>query len=417
MTIGEMNVIADFLDESADVGYDQLDRWSYLNKKMLDTGIKAIIKSKDCDCSSACGGIARLGGYPVDLSGTFYTGNFASKMKGSGYFKAVAVNGWSSTKLYGYLKAGDFLLGPGHVVYVRQGGANGKWWSAEYNERGGSTGGKDGGAGDRVGYRKPYMRSRGWTYILRPYPSTKYRGEILAKYEKAESYSSSLTKLINTSPFDGRLWKGFMARWTTRDKGMTLVYSADNLADVPDSNHAFVVLGSGLKADGSMTVKNRARVELAIAGLQRFPNSKVVLTGGKSQSGVTEAEAMKRMMVVQGISEDRIIMETNATSTIGNALNSVPLLLKNAITRATIVSQASHVRRATIEFDAALLKKQTADNKKYVLSFGDPIADDDYTPSGKPIAPEKPVSQTTRSTVVKEVAYLLGLTAQYEAAK
>ena len=44
----------------ANVGYDKNDRWSFLDMK------KRTIKwDKECDCSSSCGAIAWLAGYPI----------------------------------------------------------------------------------------------------------------------------------------------------------------------------------------------------------------------------------------------------------------------------------------------------------------------------------------------------------------
>lgn len=133
-------------------GYDQSNRWSYL----VDG---KIVPGKECDCSSTCGGIAKLAGYPVDLSGTFYTGNFASKMKAAG-FRVLHFTGLSA------VRDGDFLLTPGkHVEFVW----GGRMYSARYDERGGKTGGK---AGDQTGKETGWVtlknRPGGWTYIVRP---------------------------------------------------------------------------------------------------------------------------------------------------------------------------------------------------------------------------------------------------------
>lgn len=53
----------------------------------------------------------------------------------------------SQSTLISMLHDGDFLLGPGHVVFCY---TPTKWWSAENDERGKSTGGK---AGDQTGLK------------------------------------------------------------------------------------------------------------------------------------------------------------------------------------------------------------------------------------------------------------------------
>lgn len=411
MTITKMLQVADELASSSP-GYDQYDRWEHLNRSL-----KQIVKRKDCDCSSSCGTIAWLGGYPVDLTGTFYTGNFAQKMKASGHFKVIDCSGWSRTKLLAYLRKGDFLLGPGHVVFVRSAT---KWWSAEYDERGRSNSGKDGfQSGERVGYRSPYMRSKGWTRIIRPYTVQEFEGRVLACYEDGDKagLALSLKRLKVSAPYDGPLWAAFMAAWATLDKGMDLAYTVDELTGVAASSHAFVVLGSALKADGTMPSKLVKRLQLVLTGLQRFPASKVLVTGGKPENGITEAAAMRAWLIEKGIADDRIIVEAKATSTIGNALASVPLLVKAKVTSYTLVSAASHLRRAQVEFLAAQLKMETAANKRLPLVALQAFAVDDYTPAGKPIATENPVTSATRSAIVKEVAYLLDVMAEYNKVK
>ena len=96
-TIAAMQAVADQL-ASWNLGYDQSNRWN-----IKDGG--------ECDCSSSSGWIIKQAGYPIDLGGTFYTGNFAAKAKAAGFtvlpFKMSNV------------RAGDFLLTPGrHVVFV-----------------------------------------------------------------------------------------------------------------------------------------------------------------------------------------------------------------------------------------------------------------------------------------------------------
>ena len=152
--------------EAAGTGYDQGQRWDW-----LDRVTKQIIRGAEADCSALTLGLYWLAGYPVDVSGLAYTSNAEALCRAAG-FGVVDVTGWDAARLYGALKAGDGLLGrppaatSGHIVLV---GDDGRWLSAEQDEAGRSAGGQ---AGDQTGvevlWRKPYMRSRGWTRILRP---------------------------------------------------------------------------------------------------------------------------------------------------------------------------------------------------------------------------------------------------------
>ena len=160
MSLTKMNAYADLLNAS-NVGYDQYERFSFNPAR---DGL-SVIPNRECDCSSSCAAIAKAGGFNVDMRDPIYTGNFKNKLVEAG-FAAIDVRGWSQSKLYAAVSEGDFLLGPGHVVYIRE---RNRWWSAENDERGQKNGGR---AGDQTGmearYRNPYMRSRGWEWILRP---------------------------------------------------------------------------------------------------------------------------------------------------------------------------------------------------------------------------------------------------------
>lgn len=141
------------------VGYDQGQRWSF-----FDRSTHALTVGAECDCSSSCGAIAVLGGYPVDLSDPFSTANLVSRYVAAG-FTRTDVSGWDQARLFAALRAGDTLRGEGHVVFVL---GDGRWWSAESDERGQASGGQAGDQTGREAYvRAPYMRSRGWTDLLR----------------------------------------------------------------------------------------------------------------------------------------------------------------------------------------------------------------------------------------------------------
>lgn len=56
------------------------------------------------------------------------------------------------------------------------------------------------------------------------------------------------------------------------------------------SKPAIVILGYGLKPDGSMRDKLYQRVATGRAIANMFPNSFIIVTGGNPQNGVSEAE-------------------------------------------------------------------------------------------------------------------------------
>ncbi|GAK61749.1 transporter [Candidatus Vecturithrix granuli] len=397
MTIKAMQKVADLLVYS-NIGYDQSQRWTFLDKKN-----KRIVKNGECDCSTSSGAIAWLGGYPVDLSGTFYTGNFAKRLAAAGFivipFKSLS-----------QVKAGDFLLTPGrHVVFARTAK---KFFSAEVDERGRSAGGKAGNQNAReTRYRLAYVRPGGWRYIVRPVPAVTYKGRSLKYFStKSSKFSEAMRMLTYTAPFDGPLYNEFYNVWTVRNKGMQHIYDATAVA-VPQESHAFVVLGSALNTDGSLRSKYKRRLDLAVTALNSNPNSVVIVSGGAARNGKTEAEVGMTYLVNAGIDGKRIILEEASNSTVGNAKYSVPLMLKKGFESYTLISDASHLRRAAMLFDAAKLRIETDSNRRFTLQLVNTVAfkDSDST--------EKPVASDALFEIGKEVAYLLGISAQFNAAK
>lgn len=386
-------------------GYNQNRRWAAVRK--TDAGKLTIVPGGAVDCSSSSGIIAVLGGYPVNLSNPFWTGNLAARFKAAG-FDVIRVSGIRTlAALVAKLRGGDHLLGPGHVVYCD---TPRRWWSAENDERGKSTGGKDGlQRGERVGWREPYMRSRGWAYILRPRSLSTWRARALVAIGKGRTtdlaYARKILAVRSTGMAWAR-WDAFLDDFTALNRGMVLDYTARALS-LADAEHAFVVLGSALKADGSLPVKYRRRLDLAAAAAQLNPTSRVVLSGGKARGGITEAAAGQAYLLGLGVDPSRIVLEEDSSSTVGNASHTVPLLVSLGIGSYTLVSAASHLRRAAVLFAAADTREAAG------LSRLTPLAYNDYAPAR--VKTEGPVDANTRATIASEAAAVLNLTTFYVA--
>ncbi|WP_230499870.1 YdcF family protein [Sutcliffiella rhizosphaerae] len=114
----------------------------------------------------------------------------------------------------------------------------------------------------------------------------------------------------------------------------------------PQEVDYLIVLGARVKGE-VMTKALLFRVEAALHYLEENPTTKVVASGGQGPGeDISEAEAMRRYFVANGIEENRIIMEPHSTSTYENLSFSKKLINEDATV--AIVSNDFHVYRASL---------------------------------------------------------------------
>lgn len=98
---------------------------------------------------------------------------------------------------------------------------------------------------------------------------------------------------------------------------ISLVFSnadKDNFTDVD----YVIILGGGIK-NGEVTKSLQYRLDQGILFLKEHPDLEVIVTGGVGfGETISEGEAMKNYLVANGIPEDKIIVESKATSTMEN---------------------------------------------------------------------------------------------------
>ncbi|BBY77313.1 hypothetical protein MPRF_42120 [Mycolicibacterium parafortuitum] len=116
------------------------------------------------------------------------------------------------------------------------------------------------------------------------------------------------------------------------------------------SKPAIVILGYGLKPNGTMRLILHTRVLAGLAVAQMFPQAPIIVTGGNPRNGNTEAGQMGKMLRLYGIPAERIIVEDRANSTVQNAAFSVPLAEKAGTSGIILVTSSSHQDRADTVF-------------------------------------------------------------------
>jgi uncharacterized SAM-binding protein YcdF (DUF218 family) len=116
------------------------------------------------------------------------------------------------------------------------------------------------------------------------------------------------------------------------------------------SKPAIVILGYGLKPDGSMRPILYHRVLTGLAIALAFPQAPIIVTGGNPQNGHSEAAAMLNLLRMLGIPRERIIVENKANSTVQNARFSVPLAKEADTSGIILVTSSTHQGRADKNF-------------------------------------------------------------------
>lgn len=115
---------------------------------------------------------------------------------------------------------------------------------------------------------------------------------------------------------------------------------------------AVIVLGAGVNGERPSAAL-QSRIDRAAVYLKEHPNIPAVLSGGQgSGEAISEAEAMRRALVKQGIQEERLLLENGSTNTAENFRFSKEVLKNNGIDLETgvigVVSNDFHLFRAKI---------------------------------------------------------------------
>jgi uncharacterized SAM-binding protein YcdF (DUF218 family) len=168
-----------------------------------------------------------------------------------------------------------------------------------------------------------------------------------------------------------------LARFRRLDEILQLVPNENPEKLGPMSrDHAIVILGAALETNGTMKAKliDRLRQGLALARLSS--EAPIVVTGGNAKGGITEAYLMGLWLVNQGIATNRLYLEDQARDTVGNAFRSCTILQKLGVTRVTLVTSASHVKRALADFEEASLARGLSLSFSHLVSKDEPTIDD-----------------------------------------
>ncbi len=111
-----------------------------------------------------------------------------------------------------------------------------------------------------------------------------------------------------------------------------------------------IVLGASTSPAGGPTPTLRRRVDKGVRTLEETGAEALLLTGGPAGRRPAEAEVMRDLARLAGAPEDRILIETEASTTFENARRSADIMRRHGWTRAVVVTDAVHIPRALLAF-------------------------------------------------------------------
>lgn len=170
------------------------------------------------------------------------------------------------------------------------------------------------------------------------------------QYDQEEAWEEIQSLLHDISAIDpekGALWETIMRNWSWCNSEMDI--PTDVLPDgLPeDDSLCIVTLGYALNSDGSMQQELYDRLEVTLSSALKYPNAFVAVTGGPTarSADTTEAEAMAAWLIQNGISPDRLILETKSLSTTYNAVNTYAAFVHSypEIKSIAVISSDYHV--------------------------------------------------------------------------
>lgn len=116
-------------------------------------------------------------------------------------------------------------------------------------------------------------------------------------------------------------------------------------ADEPENADVIIILGAGVWENGPSPAL-QARTKHAAEILKEGYAKQVILSGGLGDHPPSEAEAMQKILLELGVSQEQIFLEDQATNTEENIKYSKKIMDQQGWKTALIVSDTFHLKRA-----------------------------------------------------------------------
>lgn len=123
------------------------------------------------------------------------------------------------------------------------------------------------------------------------------------------------------------------------------------------SYDAIVVLGHYCDSKGNLSRRQRSRALKAVQLLDKYPDAKVIVTGGKgktfNRSSTSLAHHVKSCLQQLGVSSEEILLEDKSVDTAQQAVYVKELAHNHKFTSLVIVTSFPHIFRTKYIFDKA----------------------------------------------------------------
>ncbi len=166
-----------------------------------------------------------------------------------------------------------------------------------------------------------------------------------------------LARMRTVNPENAARWARIMDLWKEAGRGVPIHENV--LPDgLPDTDAlCLIALGFQLNPDGSMREELVERLRVVRDSAKKYPNAKIVCTGGGTAAEnkeTTEADRMAEWLAENGISRDRILVENQSLTTAQNAMFTLDMLAESCpqVHQLAIISSDYHIATGTLLFEA-----------------------------------------------------------------
>ena len=188
-----------------------------------------------------------------------------------------------------------------------------------------------------------------------------------------ETNAELLNRLRSLNPDSADRWESILALWESVSRGVE-IHPGILPGGLPDTEElCLVVLGFQLNPDGSMRDELVERLDVALACAEKYPNARIVCTGGGTAAenkSATEAGKMAEYLIAHGIAPERVIVEDRSQTTAQNAIFTLEILEEKypQVRQIAIISSDYHIATGVLLFGAqAILTAEKAGSERFTV--------------------------------------------------